>query len=690
MLVFVAILFVVSPVFGDALETNQEARSDIQSTSAGDLQPVLQPQKVDIDDVIKAATDLGIGEPGIIDRRAEADSRFDGLEQFLNGYVAAHLADGFPPAAMVAVASRQGAWVKAWGVSNVDIGEPATPDSIFRIASISKTFTWIAVMMLVDAGEISLDADVNDYLETIKIPATFDEPVTLNDLMAHRAGFEDTVGDFFESRSGRNLEEMLINQMPARVAPPGERVAYSNWGTSLAAQLVSDVSGLPFDSFVRTKILTPLRMHSTTMRDPVSVARTALNPAALDERIVSPHRQKLGAAQAMDFTAVEPGFPAGAFGISARDAIVWMQLLLNEGRYDGGRLLSQSAFDLMRTRQFEGEATGPGFAHGFMEDEVAGFSAYGHGGTLAGFISNMTIIPELDVGVFVVVNGVEGPRLPDLIARAVAEQLAGRNSFNFGPQSALSDTALEATKDAAQELAGVYLGNRRLFSKFEKINALGSEMTIVAQEDGSIAVTSDGNVNRYYGLRGDLWTDHGRGRIFVHRDATGKISRLTSGMGTNSYEPVGFFTSSQGFNVALGLAALFSVSTFLGAWRRQGRFMEALTTSKSLSAVTMLSAISWVIFFIILGVGMASISAMDLSKLIENGWPPLSLVAIRFAAHGGAFFALLNAVAIVPVWMISRWSIWRKMHHLAFALAGLFAIYALWEWRLILSPMTTV
>lgn len=615
---------------------------------------------------------------------AKGDSRFEGLERFIDGYVAAIQADGYPPGLVIAVATPDETLVKGYGVADMKTGAPATPDTLFRIASVSKTFVWVAVMMLVEEGELELDADVNLYLKRARVPEAFGRPVTLNDLMAHRAGFEDTFGDFFESGSGRNFEEALINQMPKRVAPPGARTSYSNWGTDLAAQIVADVTGLPYDEFVRLEILAPLGMTSTALRDPKIVAGKDLNDPALEPRFAAPHKFEAGAAEVMRHDSLEPLYAAGAVSMSARDAARWIGFFLNEGRAGERRLLSEEGFRLMRTRNFADRPAAPDFAHGFMESEIAGRKAFGHGGTLSGFITDLTIVPELGVGVLVSVNGAEGAtRSPDLLSRAVIEQWAGANSY-------ASKWEVEGRKAAAEKIAGTYFGARRVWSKFEKADSLGGDLAVAAREDGTLAVAAGGATRRYYPLSDDLWTDRGDDAIFVYRGADGRPSGFSYRMGTDTAAPVGYLKTSAAFGVALAAALGLSFLAFVGLWRRLGRPLPATSFGRAAALVHLAAAGLWIAFAGLLGAALSSVGAMELAELQAAGWPPQGLVAARLAATLAAGGAAVCGLLLAPVLVASGWSIWRKLHYAAFALAGLFAVFMLYEWRLILAPMTRV
>lgn len=609
-------------------------------------------------------------------------SDISSIEPFLDGYMAAAMADQYPPGAMVAVATRDAVFVKAYGSANYETGARATPETLFRIASISKTFVWISVMMLVDEGKLDLDADVNTYLKTVKVKPRFGKPVTMNDLMAHRAGFEDTMGDFFQQDAGGDFNVALADSAPARVAPPGERTSYSNWGTNLAAEVVSDISGEPFDRFVTTRILEPLGMSSTVQHDPAAVASKPLNDPALDARIAAPHRIKDAGTVVMRHDQIDPLHAAGAIALDAHDAARWMQFLLKDGVADGVRLLSPQAFTQMRLRAFPDRQGAPDMAHGFIETEIAGQRTFGHAGTLSGFISDMTIMPSLGVGVFVVVNGAERPRFPDQVSRAVLEQFAASPDQWPSPWGV---KATEAMKEKAKSVEGVYSGARHVETRFEKFASLGSEVVVKATDDGALLLSSGGVTHRYYPLAEDLWTDRERDRVFAYRNEDGSVRRISYAMGTSTAEPISFLKSSNGFSAAIGLVTLASLLVFVGAWRRQGREVATTNAGRYLAIGQAGVALLWYAFIGVVVWVSVAMGQKDLADFQEAGWPGPSLNALRIVSHLAALAAIVAAVGLWPVITRSGWSIWRKAHYALFAAAGLFATYELFEWRLILS-----
>jgi len=146
-----------------------------------------------------------------------------------------------PGGAVILVKDGEILYANGYGYADLERKISASAGkTVFRVGSISKLFTWTAVMQLVEQGRLDLNQDVNLYLSDFQIPATFAEPITLSHLMTHTAGFEDDIvnGAVFVSEAEyQPLDEFLSRKMPARIFPPGQVVAYSNYGAALAGEL---------------------------------------------------------------------------------------------------------------------------------------------------------------------------------------------------------------------------------------------------------------------------------------------------------------------------------------------------------------------------------------------------------------------------------------------------------------------
>ena len=155
-------------------------------------------------------------------------------------------------------------FAKGYGYADREKGIPVdAAQKLFRIGSVTKLFTWTAVMQLVAQGKLNLDADVNTYLD-FRIPETYPQPITLRHLLTHTAGFEDQHVALvaLKEEDLAPPRAWLVSHIPARVRPPGERAAYSNYGAALAGYIVARVAGESYSQYVQDHLLNPLGMHS--------------------------------------------------------------------------------------------------------------------------------------------------------------------------------------------------------------------------------------------------------------------------------------------------------------------------------------------------------------------------------------------------------------------------------------------
>ncbi|WP_433789194.1 serine hydrolase domain-containing protein [Actinoplanes sp. CA-252034] len=206
------------------------------------------------------------------------------LAEFFDGNLPGQLtADRVPGAVVSVAAGGTTAFTKGYGLADTEraVAFDATR-SLVRIASISKLFTWTAVMQQVEAGRLDLDTDVNRYLTGFRVPDAYARPVTLRHLMSHTAGFEDVITGTGarDAADVPPLGRYLADHMPARIRPPGEISAYSNYGAALAGHIVSEVSGEPYDEYVQRHLLGPLGMTRSTAAEPVPAALARTWPAA--------------------------------------------------------------------------------------------------------------------------------------------------------------------------------------------------------------------------------------------------------------------------------------------------------------------------------------------------------------------------------------------------------------------------
>src|SRR5215469_14515153 len=267
------------------------------------------------------------------------------FETFLDALIPSQLRNRNIAGAVISVVKDgQVLFQKGYGFADVENRKPVLPDqTLFRPGSISKLFTATAVMQLVEQGKLDLDSDVNDYLD-FAIPKTYQDPVTLRQLLTHTGGFEETLKNLFVAHESeiKPLRTYLVNEMPARIFPQGKIPAYSNYGFTLAGYIVERVSGEKFERYIENQILKPLRMNNSTFDQPL--------PAQLAPQMSKGY---LGASKKpRDFEFVQAA-PAGALSTTAADMTRFMLAFLQDGAVNGVSILKPETVRQMETRQFE-------------------------------------------------------------------------------------------------------------------------------------------------------------------------------------------------------------------------------------------------------------------------------------------------------------------------------------------------
>jgi CubicO group peptidase (beta-lactamase class C family) len=488
------------------------------------------------------------------------------LAAFLDGVMAANLRDKHVAGATVAVV-KDGAlfFAKGYGYSDVSHYAPVDADrTLFRIGSTSKLFTWTSVMQLVEQGKLDLDTDVNKYID-FKIPATYPQPITLRHIMTHTPGFEEDGRDLITDDSAHieKLGSWLATHIPGRVRPPGTYSSYSNYATALAGYIVQRVSGVPFDDYVDQHILVPLGMTQTSSHQPL--------PARLSGDMSKGYVWAGGSYAPQKYEIVQAG-PAGSVASSATDMAKFMIAHLNNGEYNGKRILADSTAQRMHARAFGHDPRIPGFALGFYEKSSHGLRIIGHGGDTRWFHTDLALIPDEKVGVFVSYNTASGGELS--FGPFLTQFL---DHYYPSPPTVVAPPA-DAVKEASR-VAGEYEFNRRSYTTFQKAIGLAGDIRIAAADSGRLVMHSGLGDSRLIPVGPLLYRDElGGDLVAFQADAKGRIARGFLGeapMMTMERVPFGQSVHLHWFLLGLGVVVFIGiVLAAIGRFVRQ-RFGEA-------------------------------------------------------------------------------------------------------------------
>ena len=428
---------------------------------------------------------------------AHALTRED-LEAWLDGIVpyALHRGD-VAGAVVVVVKDGQVLLQKGYGYADVAAGKPVSPDqTLFRTGSVGKLFTWTAVMQLVEQHKIDLDRDVSAYLD-FKIPPAFGKPVTMRQLLQHTGGFEDHAKHLFvdDVRYQMPLDKFLKHNVPARIFPPGEVPAYSNYGATLAGYIVQRVSGEPYAQYVEHHIFAPLGMLHSTFEQPL--------PAAFAAKMSKGYR--LGSAPPQSFELVNV-FPAGGASNTGADMGRFMLAHLNDGQLGSAQILQPATLQLMHRQSFQATPPLPGFALGFYREDRNGHAVIAHEGDTNLFHTNLELILDQHVGFFISVNSLGKDGAGGAIRNAVFNDFADR--YFPAPIVAPLPTYAHAKRDAAL-LAGDYQLSRRIETRLLNLIYLMGQVKIAAAPDGTLTVsdikTLGGGTKRWREVGPFLW-----------------------------------------------------------------------------------------------------------------------------------------------------------------------------------------
>ena len=398
------------------------------------------------------------------------------LAAFLDGLVPQQIEKGDIAGAVIAVVKDgKVLFEKGYGYSDVEKKTPVSPqDTLFRPGSISKTFTWTAVMQQVEQGKLNLDADINQYLD-FKIPPTFGKPTTLRDIMTHRSGFEETIKDLFvgEQKFLTPMAQYLPSHLPKQIFAPGTIPAYSNYATTVAAYAVQRVSGQDLNDYLDEHFFKPLNMTRATFRQPLPESLKPFMSNGYD----------LGSGKPKHFEWVEVA-PAGSLSASAESMAHWMIMHLQNGRYGDAQILKPETAIQMHARQEGWPASMNAMCLGFYEQNLNGHRVISHGGDTELFHSDLFLILDSNVGLFVSYNSAGRPEHGD--SRG---DLYIKFMNRYFPAAPSNEPALATAKEDAQSVVGSYKSSRRFETNILAVTTVLGQAKILADpQDNTIYI----------------------------------------------------------------------------------------------------------------------------------------------------------------------------------------------------------
>ncbi|WP_376696782.1 serine hydrolase domain-containing protein [Wenzhouxiangella sp. EGI_FJ10305] len=600
------------------------------------------------------------------------------LEAFIDGVVEPLMKNNNSPSGTVAIA-RDGELIfaKGYGFEDIEAQKPVDPETtLFRPGSVSKLAAWVAVMQLVEQGELDLDTDVNEYLEEVEIPATFEEPITLRHIMTHTAGFEDGGMGYLiieDPEKAVPLKEAMQRYRQERVNPPGAQSAYSNYATALAGLIVANVSGQPFNDYIAEHIFEPLGMDTATFEEPL--------PERLEDDMAVSYAFEAGGYKEKPFEIVKSFGPAGGQSASATDMVRFAQAILNGGSLDGAQILRPETVEEMLSLQFTHDDRLMGMALGWYETDMEGTRVLGHGGDTRWFHSYLGVDETHNLAFFASFGGSGGSAVRSALFPALYEQ--------YFPREEAPPEPPEDFAERAGRYAGDYGFWRTNFSKIEKALRMSSVVKVTPGPDNTLVVGFAGNAKRYAEVGDNLFRA-------LHQDVTivaGLAPRLIAFQENDDGEVTGFVMDGLPFmslrklapwetptlNYALlGFAMLVFLAVLLRRFFQRATIRQWPASDRSAyraavlaSAANWLVIISGVIVLSVLGDSMFS----EISTLFKV-WLVTPILAV--------IACLWLLFKLLVVWMNSLLAgFWARLRYTVVALCGLFVIWFYWFWNIL-------
>lgn len=614
--------------------------------------------------------------------REGSDAAMPGLEAFVDGVVASHMAEHVAGSAVAVVKDGRALLVKGYGIARVTPEQAVDPERhLFRLASISKTFTWLALMQLVDVGKLRLDDDVNKHLpRDLQLPKEgWSKPVRVLDLMNHTAGFEEPVwlDDPSDETLLRSLREHLATHRPARVREPGKLFAYSNYGAALAGAIVAHVSGMEFESYAEQHIFAPLGMRGSTFREAYGAGAPAGLPAPMPSELAEARAMalswKMGRWQVEPRHYLSTRGPAGAASSTASDMARYMIALLDPAALERLGVLSVHGAETFRQRSFEPAKGLRGLHHGLMDSALGrhcklGYANLSHSGNAAYFESFMVLVPELGLGVFVTSNSASGVNL----SRDLPEQLV---RHYFPPQAPARPTPVSAPVLA--QYAGQYRDVRRSYTKLPALFSMDQVLEIALGDNDCLLVPLPSSERACFKHIGrDLFEKvDGDSRLSFLRDARGDVTHV---VGALNAERVGLLDSGAWLRFWLLAGLLVALGVIGGAlWRVRKPSVQPLLLRLAASC-TVLMASSWLAFYLA-GVSWQLIYGAD---ALRDYPQPLLIVGLRLLVAAVTLSVL--AVLMLPlVWRGPSWPLARRLRHTLVLVVLIGVCLALRRWNVI-------
>jgi CubicO group peptidase (beta-lactamase class C family) len=448
---------------------------------------------------------------------------------------------------------------KGYGVRSLNTMQKVDENTLFGIASNSKAFTAATLGILVDEGKIKWDDKVRDYIPEFKLYSPFvTEEFTIRDLLTHRSGLGLGAGDlmFFPDSSDFTLKDVIYNlRFLKSTSSFRSKFDYDNNLYIVAGEVVARVTGKSWDEFVEQRIIQPLGMTKTA----ASFDRLKDNSNVIDG-----HAAVEGKVKVIARSTIKVGHSAGGLNSNIADLSKWVLLQLNHGKFGDNlskKLFSEDVHEEMWTPQTIIPVRNPGpynvhfasYGLGFGLSDVKGYKQVSHTGGLEGMVTQITMIPELNLGIIVLTNQQEGGAFSSITNQIKDAYFGIANTDRVKEYSANRGKALSSAKHLTDSIWSEIDAVRKAGVKFD-LNAITG--TYTDAWFGEVTISIKNGKLRFDSKRSPKLT----GEMFAYKGSTFVVKWKDRSMDADAY--VSFTLDETGKGAGITMKPISPLTDF--------------------------------------------------------------------------------------------------------------------------------
>jgi CubicO group peptidase (beta-lactamase class C family)/D-alanyl-D-alanine dipeptidase len=407
------------------------------------------------------------------DERSGAAARYAGVYPALEQFIRREMEDKELPAVSVALVDDQRVvWAKGFGFADPKARTPATEETVYRVGSVSKLFTDIAVMQLVERGKLDLDAPVTKYLPEFQPKNPFGKAITLRQLMSHRSGLarETPVGSYFDPTEPSLTNTIASLNETELVYGPETHTKYSNAAIAAVGYALERTQDESFAKYLKRAVLDPLALRNSGFEPTPEINRELARAFmwTIDGRVFDAPTFQLGIS------------PAGSMYTTVNDLGRFLSALFAGGQGANGQILKPATVEQMWTPQFAKRGEKKGYGIGFRLGELDGHRQVGHGGAIYGFATTLSALPDDKLGAVVVTTKDSANTVTNRIAEAALKAMLAARA---GKPISMPAATLPVEPEFARRVAGRYVNGERAVDLIER----GGGLSMLPVQGGSPA-----------------------------------------------------------------------------------------------------------------------------------------------------------------------------------------------------------